>query len=123
MSKENEISRDNGVKRAQVSARAVTGPATEEQTQLQNSNTASVSVTLVCNIDLALLRKQKRALCEIREGAIVSGEQEDAAEGVLNLLDFIQDSILEQGLAAEETIFPRLTQLFDSEPPSPDVAA
>lgn len=76
-----------------------------------------VTVTLDLVIDLQLLRKQKRALINLAEGAVVSYEQEDAAEGMLTLLDFIQDSILEQGLATEEDIFPKLPQLFEDEAP------
>ena len=76
----------------------------------------SIVVILEMKIDLGLLRKQKRALIAITEGSPVSCEQEDAAEGMLNLLDFIQDSILEQGLATEDDIFPKLPQLFDEEP-------
>jgi hypothetical protein len=83
-----------------------------------NSNHASESivVTLELKLDLSLLRRQKRALIAITEGSSVSYEQEDAAEGMLNLLDFIQDSIFEQGLATEDDIFPKLPQLFDEEP-------
>jgi hypothetical protein len=90
-----------------------------------NSNHASESivVTLEMKIDLSLLRKQKRALVAITEGSSVSYEQEEAAEGMLNLLDFIQDSILEQGLAAEDDIFPKLPQLFDEEPVALPMAA
>lgn len=76
----------------------------------------SIVVPLELKIDLSLLEKQKRALVGLTEGSSVSYEQEEAAEGMLNLLDFIQDSILEQRLAAEEDIFPRLPQLFDEEP-------
>ena len=76
----------------------------------------SIVVTVEMKIELNLLRKQKRALVAITEGSSVSYEQEEAAEGMLNLLDFLQDSILEQGLATEEDIFPKLPQLFDDEP-------
>lgn len=73
-----------------------------------------IHVVLEFKIDLALLRKQKRALISIHEGGQVSADQEDAAEGMLNMIDFIQDSILEQGLASEEEIFPRLPGLFEA---------
>lgn len=76
----------------------------------------SISVTLEFKVDLALLRKQKRALINVIEGNLISYEQEEAAEGMLNLLDSIQDSILEQGLATEEEVFPKLPQLFDDAP-------
>lgn len=76
----------------------------------------SIRLVLGFDVDLALLRKQKRALIGVHEGATVSYEQEEAAEGLLNLIDFIQDSVLEQGLAREEEIFPRPPQLFSNEP-------
>jgi hypothetical protein len=56
-------------------------------------------------IDLALLRRQKRHLIGLRFGSVVSGAQDDTVEGVLNLLDFIQDSIVAQGLAPESSVF------------------
>lgn len=100
-----------------------TEPATDENPQPQASKPSTVKVTVECDIDLLLLRKQKRALIGIREGSTITYEQETAADGLLNLLDFIQDSILEQGLATEEEIFPRLPQLFDSDPSNLDAAA
>ena len=87
-------------------------------TNTQQISATTVKVALEWAIDLRLLRKQKRALVSITEGTTVTHEQEDATEGMLNMLDFIQDSILEQGLATEEEIFPRLPQLFGPEPPS-----
>jgi hypothetical protein len=102
--------------------RATEGAANEKM-QDQASAPSSIKVAIECDIDLALLRKQKRAVVELREGTTVTYEQETAAEGLLNLLDFIQDSILEQGLATEEDIFPRLPQLFDQGPSSLNAAA
>lgn len=90
-------------------------PAGIEQAQSQSGASSSIKVTVECDIDLVLLRKQKRALVGLREGVVATYEQENAAEGLLNLLDFIQDSILEQGLATEDDIFPRLPQLFGPE--------
>lgn len=72
-----------------------------------------IRVVLEFDLDLILLRKQKRALIGVSEGTTVNFEQEEAAEGLLNFIDFIQDSILEQGLATEEEVFPRLPQLFE----------
>lgn len=83
---------------------------------LCNSKPEDVHVVLAFNIDLSLLRTQKRALIGVYEGGTVTYEQEEAAEGLLNLIDFIQDSIVEQGLATEEEVFPRLPQLFEDEP-------
>ena len=97
-------------------------PATDETAQREAGKQSGIKVAIECDIDLVLLRKQKRAIVELREGTTVTSEQEAAAEGLLNLLDFIQDSILEQGLATEEDIFPRLPQLFDQETSSLNVA-
>jgi len=66
--------------------------------------------------------KQKHALVGIYEGTTMTFEQEGAAEGMLNLLDFLQDSIVELGLATEDEIFPKLPQLFDELPTSAPVS-
>lgn len=100
-----------------------TEPATNENAQPQTRKRSTITVKVECDIDLLLFRKQKRALIGIREGSTITYEQENAAGGILNLLDFIQDSILRQGLATEDEIFPRLPQLFDPEPSSLDAAA
>lgn len=97
--------------------------AEAESAQPQASKPSSIKVTVECDINLPLLRKQKRALIGMHEGGTITYEQETAADGMLNLLEFIQDSILEHGLATEEEIFPRLPQLFDPEPSSLDAAA
>ena len=102
---------------------SATEAATDEKIQDQAGRRSSIKVAIECDIDLVLLRKQKHAVVELREGTTVTYEQETAAEGLLNLLEFIQDSILEQGLATEEDIFPRLPQLFDREPASLGTAA
>ena len=117
---------ENGIRLitdANTATARTTEPATSGDTQPQASRPSTIKVTLDCDIDLLLLRKQKRALIGLHEGATITYEQETAADGMLNLLDFIQDSILEQGLATEEEIFPHLPQLFDPEPSRLDTAA
>jgi hypothetical protein len=74
-----------------------------------------VPVTL--SINLALLRRQKRSLFQLVPGSLVTPQQDEAIEGFLNLIDFIQDAILDQGLASQEEIF-NLTVLAD--PPIDD---
>lgn len=58
-------------------------------------------VSLILKLDLALLRWQKSVLVEMGAGSLVSSEQEEAVEGILNPLDFIQDTLSDQGLASE----------------------
>jgi len=65
----------------------------------------SVRVTVTMRIDLALLRRQKRHLIGLCFGFVVSRAQDDTVEGILNLIDFIQDSIVAQGLASEPAVF------------------
>lgn len=65
----------------------------------------SVKVTLTMQIDLTLLRRQKRHLLGLCFGSDVSRAQDDTIEGVLHLIDFIQDSIVDQGLASERAVF------------------
>lgn len=52
------------------------------------------------NIDWALLRRQKRHLLEIDDGRDGSTKN-----GVISLLDSIQDAFVADGLAAKETVF------------------
>ena len=56
-------------------------------------------------IDWELLRRQKRAVVGLRTGTVVSAEQEDAAEGLLNLLDKIQDQAADSGEVTDEEAF------------------
>lgn len=64
-----------------------------------------VRVTLTMRINLALLRRQKRHLLGLCFGSVVTRPQDDTIEGVLNLIDFIQDSIVDQGVASERAVF------------------
>ena len=74
----------------------------------------SIEVVLSFRVELRLLRRQKRALIDIRHNSKVSADQEDAIEGILNMIDFIQDSIVDQGLASEEEVFPQMPLLFET---------
>jgi hypothetical protein len=73
----------------------------------------SINVVLSFNIDLRLLRRQKRALIAMPRNVQLSPDQEEAVEGMLNMIDFVQDSIVEQGLASEEEVFPQMPLLFE----------
>jgi hypothetical protein len=73
----------------------------------------SIEVSLSFKVDLRLLRRQKRALVDIRQIYRVSADQEDAVEAMLNMIDFIQDSIVDQGLAPEEEVFSQMPLLFE----------
>jgi hypothetical protein len=75
--------------------------------------TTSIKVVLSFNIDLRLLRRQKRALIAIPRNFQISPDQEEAIEGMLNMIDFVQDSIVEQGPASEEEVFPQMPLLFE----------
>jgi hypothetical protein len=75
--------------------------------------TTSIQVVLSFSIDLRLLRRQKRALIAIPRNFQISHDQEEAVEGMLNMIDFVQDSIVEQGLASEEEVFPQMPLLFE----------
>lgn len=64
--------------------------------------TVDVNVTL--RVDLDLLRRQKRALVGLQSSQI-GAEKKEAIEGILNLLDFVQDQIVDQGQASEQAVF------------------
>ena len=74
----------------------------------------SIEVVLSFKIDLRLLRQQKRALIAMPGNFQLSPDQEEAVEGILNMIDFIQDSIVDQGLASEEEVFPQMPLLFET---------
>ena len=75
--------------------------------------TTSITVVLSFDIDLQLLRRQKRALIAMPRNFQLSLDQEEAVDGMLNMIDSVQDSILEQGLASEEEVFPQMPLLFE----------
>ncbi len=96
-----------------VTGKAETAYAAPLDVPSQDTTTSkSIEVPLTLKIDLPLLRRQKRALIGIHRDAQVSADQEDAAEGMLSLIDFIQDSILGQGLATEDEVFPQMSLPF-----------
>lgn len=74
----------------------------------------SVEIVLSFKIDLRLLRRQKRALISLPRNFQLSSDQEQAVEGILNMIDFVQDSIIYQGLASEEEVFPQMPLLFET---------
>jgi hypothetical protein len=62
------------------------------------------------NIDFDLLKKQKTQLIELQyrthEGnPVVLSKEYDALEGIINLIDHIQDSAIEQLGLKEEEVF------------------
>jgi hypothetical protein len=65
----------------------------------------SIEVSLTLSINLKLLRRQKSTLFQLVPGSLVTPKQDEVIEGILNLIDFIQDAIFDQGLASEEEIF------------------
>jgi hypothetical protein len=89
-----------------------------ETTVASNPDTAgaptSIEVVLSFKVNLWLLRRQKRALIAIPRNFQVSPDQEEAVDGMLNMIDFIQDSIVDQGLAGEEDVFPQMPLLFET---------
>jgi hypothetical protein len=65
----------------------------------------SGEVCAMLKIDFNLLRRQKLALIELKPGTTVTSEQSAAAEGLLNILDAIQDQALRSGEYTEKQIF------------------
>ena len=57
------------------------------------------------NINWALLRQQKAALVEVALSGRTSEYESEAFDGIINLLDTIQDETVSSGLADEETVF------------------
>lgn len=63
------------------------------------------SIVTMGKMDWELLRAQKRALVELRAGSVVTLEQEQGLEGILNLIDFIQDQVVDSGQEPENVVF------------------
>jgi hypothetical protein len=57
------------------------------------------------DIDFKLLRKQKRVLISLASDKRTSKSRVDALEGIINLLDHMQDAAVESGAASEHTVF------------------
>jgi hypothetical protein len=75
---------------------------------------ASIEVVLTFKVDLELLRRQKRTLMALPRHFQLSPCQEEAVDGLLNMIDLIQDSVVDQGLASEEEVFPQIPLLFEA---------
>ena len=56
-------------------------------------------------MDWTLLRSQKRALVDLRAGSVVTPEQEESLEGILNLIDCIQDQVVDTNQDTEVAVF------------------
>lgn len=57
-----------------------------------------------------MLAGQKRLLCKIQENPLLTQTEKDAIEGVLCLVDAIQDKVVELGILPESDVFPYLNQ-------------
>ncbi len=57
------------------------------------------------NMNWELLRQQKRSLVELRLGSVVTAEQAESIEGMINFLDYIQDQVVDTGQATEIAVF------------------
>jgi hypothetical protein len=94
---------------------AITKPAEDTFTPPAETvdTSESTKVVLTFTVDLRLLHLQKRALTSIPTNFQLSADEVEAIEGMLNMIDFIQDSIVDQGLVSEEEVFPRMPLLFE----------
>lgn len=68
-------------------------------------STTRKDTPLVGNVNLILLRKQKRHILKILNNKAVPRVQKDSLEGILNLLDHIQDQLVAEGYATERQVF------------------
>jgi len=72
--------------------------------QVVDDRTDSIKLTLTVRLGLQDMQSQKRALSLILFRADLR-DQHETAEGLLSLLDYLQDAIVDQGLATEEEVF------------------
>lgn len=90
-------------------------PSATNTTPYSDSTEASTSIDLVLSLKVnhRLLRRQKRVLFAMGKSLQLAPAQEEAVDGLLNLIDFIQDSIVDQGLASEQEVFPQMHLPFE----------
>ena len=62
----------------------------------------------VKNIDYRMLTGQKRSLAKMQENPLLSQNEKDTIEGVLNLIDALQDKVVEKKILTEGEVFPYL---------------
>lgn len=65
---------------------------------------------LLKNIDYKMLYNQKQVLVNTQKNPLLTQNERDALEGVLNLIDSIQDKVVELDILPEEEVFPYLNQ-------------
>jgi hypothetical protein len=73
-------------------------------------STALVEKTEGCTVTLGkmnweLLRRQKRVLLNLDTGSVVTGKQNEAIEGIVSLIDHIQDQVVDSGQMTSKTVF------------------
>ncbi len=65
---------------------------------------------LIKKIDYKMLSGQKRLLSKIQENPLLTQTEKDAIEGILCLVDAIQDKVVELDILPESDVFPYLNQ-------------
>lgn len=70
----------------------------------QDTDRDTIKLSVTISLGLEDMRTQKLALCRVLERQDFH-DQHPAAEGLINLLDFLQDAIVDQGLATEQEVF------------------
>lgn len=63
---------------------------------------------LLRNIDYRMLAGQKLSLDNVLKNPLLSQTEKDSLNGILNLIDSIQDKVVEKGILTEEEVFPYL---------------
>lgn len=69
------------------------------------NQTAHKFLPILGNVDLALLRKQKLALVRMAESDTITKAQRKTLNGILGLIDAIQDNLVDDGYLTEKEVF------------------
>lgn len=63
------------------------------------------TLKVISNIDFALLKEQKLELLKVLDVILPEESMYEALNGILNMIDNIQDAIVRDGFRTEEEVF------------------
>jgi predicted ATPase len=63
---------------------------------------------LIKNIDYRMLTSQKQTLLKLQENPVLSQREKDVIEGIINLIDTLQDKAVDSKILTEAEVFPYL---------------
>lgn len=65
--------------------------------------------------DYRMLSKQKVTIVRLSENPLLTQQERDDLEGILNWMDAIQDAVVGENILPEEEVFPNLEKFHENE--------